>query len=99
MAPKTQLSGSVASVLHYNGIARILVSIFSRICCIPMIGHFGDSGFLVPAAISAQVVKMAQWARFAYVGLALKLSKSHVVHVATFLGMRGSTRVGITTVR
>ena len=42
---RTQLFGSTAAVLHYNGISRIIASLLSRLLVIPTLGYFEDFGF------------------------------------------------------
>ena len=89
MAPKTQISGSIASVLHYNVLSRILVSIFNRVFGIPMIGYFDDFGFLIPSSLSSDALQLVHQV-CQMLGVKLKPDKSSIGRIATFLGLRGS---------
>ena len=46
--PPTQLFGSADSVLNYNILSRILAPLANRVFAIPVLGYFGDFGFIVP---------------------------------------------------
>ena len=43
-APRTQLFGATAAVLHYNTVSRVLAATAARWLKIPRIGYFGDFG-------------------------------------------------------
>ena len=50
--PRTQLFGSVASVLRYNVFSRLLFAIANRLLGIPAIGYVGDFAFHFPSSSS-----------------------------------------------
>ena len=51
LTPRTQLFGSVASVMHYNIFSRVLVVIANRLLGIPAVGYVDDCAFLAPLSL------------------------------------------------
>ena len=84
--PRTQLFGSIAAVLHYNCLSRIIASLACQILLIPTIGYFDDFGFLT--AFSDSDATMRAFAEFfSPLGLELKTEKSIIGVIDGFLGL------------
>ena len=87
-SPRTQLFGSTASVLHYNCFSRLLTTWLTRILRLPVLGCFDDFGFFTTK--ESDVTTLQQVLRFCDIlGIPLKIQKSEVGTVITFLGLRG----------
>ena len=55
--PKTQIFGSIASVLHYNVFSRLLASLINRILGILILGYVDDFGSPIPASLGIRALK------------------------------------------
>ena len=84
--PRTQLFGSIAAVLHYNCLSRLIASLACRILLIPTIGYFDDFGFLVNASDTAGAMDAFN-EFFDILGLELKREKSAIGISNIFLGL------------
>ena len=84
--PRTQLFGSIAAVLNYNCLSRLIASLACRILLIPTIGYFDDFGFFV-SANDADSAMNAFNEFFDIIGFELKREKSAIGQVNTFLGL------------
>ena len=86
---RTLMFGAVASVIHYNVFSRILAELTCKIFGIPLVAYVGDFGALAPASIGK--LALSTYSRFcALIGVPLKLKKSVVGPVITFLGLEGT---------
>ena len=54
--PKTQIFGSIASVLHYNVFSKLIAQLANLILKIPILVYVGDFGSLVPLTISTEAL-------------------------------------------
>ena len=83
---RTQLFGSIASVLHYNCLSRIIASLICRILLIPTLGYFDDFGFF--ARTAEEAVAMRDVTEFLDLfGIELKTAKSVIGLSNIFLGL------------
>ena len=87
--PRALMFGSVASVLHYTCLSRIIASLACRLLGIPMVGYIDDFGALCRTELLAE-------ARVAFrilcnaIGVELKSSKADAGNSITFLGLKGT---------
>ena len=89
LVPRSQLFGSVASVVHYNTFSRLLISLFVRIFGIPGVAYFDDYGFLVFAHLQNSAFR--HFKEFCEIlGVALSPKKCSISGTNTFLGLTGS---------
>ena len=57
--------GSVAAVLHYNAISRILVALANRVLGIPLGGYLGDFASMIRAVFGEDPLRVfAEFCRF-----------------------------------
>ena len=87
--PRSQLFGSVASVVHYNTFSRLLISLFVRIFGTPGVAYFDDYGFLACAHLQDSAFKYFR-EFFGILGVELPPKKCSISNINTFLGIRGS---------
>ena len=88
--PKTLLFGSAASVIHYNGVSRVVASLFCRIFKIPILGYIDDFDGVAPAGIDGIALQLFHWFN-EILGFKVKLSKSKHGPSVEFLGVVIST--------
>ena len=50
-APRAQLFGFTAAVIHYTCFPRAVASVASRLLRIPRVGYYDDCGLVVPRAL------------------------------------------------
>lgn len=84
--PTTQICGPTASVLRYNLLSRLLVTILVRIFAIPSIGYYDDYGFLAPSDISGAAMRLV--CRVCdLLCITLKPGKCRIAGTNNFLGL------------
>ena len=85
---RTLIFGSIAAVLHYNVISRILVALTDRVLGIPLVGYFGDFAAMIRAVFGEDALRaFAEFCRL--LGFQLKPVKSSVGNSPVFLGLLG----------
>ena len=86
--PRTQLFGSVASVMHYNIFSRVLVVIVNRALGIPAVCYVDDYAFLDP--LSLGVASMGAFHQLTDL-IAIKIEKRKCKFAQTnnYLGVEG----------
>ena len=83
---RTQLFGSIAAVLRYNCLSRIIASLICRILLIPTLGYFDDFGFFVHTPDEAEAMRdLTEF--LAIIGMELKTDKSVIGSSDIFLGL------------
>ena len=87
--PKTQIFGSIASVLHYNVFSRILSSIINRVLFIPILGYVDDYGAPIPTSLGEAALQTIQ-DFCSILGVDLKKIKCFAGHINSFLGLLGA---------
>ena len=86
---RTLISGSIASVLHYNVLSRTLTALVNRYLGLPLVGYFDDSAAIISSSIGHPA--MNAFARFARaIGFELRDGKSDLEEEVAFLGLSGS---------
>ena len=85
---RTLISGSVAAVLRYNVISRILTALVNRYLFLPLVGNFDDFAAIIPAALGRPVMNaVARFARALCFGL--RDGKFALDEEVAFLGLLG----------
>ena len=85
--PKTQISGSAASILRYNVFPKLIALLANAILGIPIIVYVDDFGALSPSGVGAEALEPFR-GFCSILGAKLKDPKCSVRHINSFLGLK-----------